>query len=181
MPAQTLTNSQSETERATSWHTEGDFTSWMLTFSPLSSVNALSFCLSQQQQEQAKDLNMRLHLSAINMHAWIHSPMQSQFSGHLGDGWWGQWIFFMYMFYFTRWQYIMNVPLLHSTHFLSLFLSASKDLSIISKDGGWMDGQTRGRLDEMSGGKKLNISVKGAWISSTSALNGDAAEKYSWG
>ena len=33
-------------------------------------------------------INMRLHLSHINIHAWIHIPTQSQFSDHLCDGWW---------------------------------------------------------------------------------------------
>lgn len=40
-------------------------------------------------------INMRLHLSHINIHAWIHIPTQSQFSDHLCDGWWMQWINFI--------------------------------------------------------------------------------------
>lgn len=40
-------------------------------------------------------INMRLHLSRINIHAWIHIPTQSQFSDHLCDGWWMQWINFI--------------------------------------------------------------------------------------
>lgn len=40
-------------------------------------------------------INMRLHLSHINIHAWIHISTQSQFSDHLCDGWWMQWINFI--------------------------------------------------------------------------------------
>lgn len=54
-------------------------------------------------REKWEDINMRLHLPHINIHAWIHISTQSQFSGHLGYGWWRRWIHFILRGSDTSW------------------------------------------------------------------------------
>lgn len=82
------TQCQSDQKLITHQHIRGWIASRVQPFPsfPLSPKWLHYHCVCQGGRKKAKNMNMRLHLSPINMHAWIHISTQCQFSGHLWDG-----------------------------------------------------------------------------------------------